>query len=49
MLDDHGYISPAPQPERAEKRGRKPSPLWAVNPHVVPAQTTETAERPAHT
>ncbi len=45
MLEDHGYISPAPQPERAEKRGRKPSPLWAVNPQVVPAQTTETAER----
>ena len=49
MLDDHGYISAAAQPERAEKRGCKPSPLWAVSPHVVPAQTTETTERKGQT
>jgi hypothetical protein len=46
LLTRHHYIRPAPQPER-EGSGRRPSPVYEVNPSARSTESTQSTESPA--
>jgi hypothetical protein len=43
VLDEHGYLSKLPEPERTGP-GRRPSPTWAVHPAAIAAQSAVSAQ-----
>ncbi|MQA14674.1 MAG: DUF3987 domain-containing protein [Pseudonocardiaceae bacterium] len=44
LLEEHGYLRRAPAPPATGRRGRPTVPPYDVNPHVLAAETAETAE-----
>ncbi len=46
LLEDHGWVRRQEPPPPGEKGGRPPSPVYAVNPLIVPTEPTQPTEPP---